>query len=211
MRTAWKRAGHGFTLIEILVVVVVICVLAGALFAVLLPAREAAARATCTNHLHQLAAAMGMYRQQHGAYPPHWRWGTRSTGEAGMITWQEILLPHVGSEEVFLCPSDPDTPPMSEQPVWEGGAQVYLSSYEYQRGVLEQDTSYEPREDPQQEEMRRENLRDAGTAARHDILLVCVHHGTGPRQAYDDEVQPLRCLLAHADGSITWEPLPERP
>jgi prepilin-type N-terminal cleavage/methylation domain-containing protein len=204
-----KRARHGFTLIEILVVVVVICVLIGALFAVLGAAREAAARTTCTNQLRQLATAMDMYRQQYGALPPHWRWGTRSTGEAGMITWQEILLPHVGSEEVFLCPSDPDTPPMSEQPVWDGKRWIHSGSYEYRQGLLRHDRSYEPQEDPEQEEMRRESLTEATAAARHGILFICRHHDSGPRRAHDAKVRPRRCLIAHEDGSVKWEPLPD--
>jgi prepilin-type N-terminal cleavage/methylation domain-containing protein len=205
-----KRAGHGFTLIEVLVVAVVLCVLLGALFAVLGSAREAAARTTCTNQLRQLATAMDMYRQQYGALPPHNYLGTRSTGEVEMITWQEILLPHVGAEEVFLCPSDPETPPMSEQPVWEGRGWVYSGSYEYRQGTLQEDRSYRPREDPDQEEMRRENLSEANVAARHDILLICKHHDRGGHRRTDEgELRPRRCLLAHADCSVTWEPLPE--
>ncbi len=209
MLTHRKRAAHGFTLLEVLVVAAVICVLVGVLFAVLGAAREAAARTTCTNQLRQLATAVDMYRQQHGALPPHSYLGTRSTGEAEMITWQEILRPHVGPEDVFLCPSDPDTPPMSEQPVWDGRCWMYSSSYEYRQGLLQQERVYKPREDPEQEEMRKEDLRKANAAARHDILFICNYHDSGPRRAYNEKVRPRRYLLAHGDGSVTWEPLPD--
>jgi prepilin-type N-terminal cleavage/methylation domain-containing protein len=204
-----KRAGHGFTLTEILVVVVVICVLAGALFAVLGSAREAAARTTCTNQLRQLAAAMDIYRQQHGALPPQFRWGTRITGDVGMITWEEILLPHVGSEEVFLCPSHPDARPISEWPWREGQVSMFGGSYEYPQGPLQDARYREPREDPEQEEARKKTLRRGATAARHGILLVCPHHEQGRRRTDEGELRPFRCLLAHADCSVTWEPLPE--
>jgi prepilin-type N-terminal cleavage/methylation domain-containing protein len=204
-----KRARHGFTLTEVLVVTVVICLLVGALLAVLGSTRKAAARTTCTNQLRQLATAMDMYRQQHGALPPHSYLGRRSTGEVGMITWQEILRPHVGPEEMFLCPSDPDTPPMSEQPVWDGRCWMHSSSYEYHQGLLQQARSYEPQEDPEQEEMRKESLTEATAAARHRILFICRHHDSGPRRAYEEKERPRRRLIAHEDGSVTWGPLPD--
>jgi hypothetical protein len=86
---------------------------------------------------------------------------------------------------------------------------MYSSSYEYIQDALQEDRFYEPQEDPEQEEARREILTEANAAARHDILFICIHHDSGPRQAYDEEVRPRRCLLAHGDSSVTWEPLPD--
>jgi len=183
-----KRGRRGFTLVEMLVVVVVICLLAGALFAVLRSAKEAAARTTCINHLHQLVAAMDLYRQQYGAYPPWGYGGIRSTGEFDLITWEDLLLPYVGSEEVFLCPTDAargDEPP---------------HSYEYPQGPLHEPRRQQSREDPEQEALRKATLKRARAAARHHILLDCPHHEQEP---------PVRRLLAQEDGSVTWEPLPE--
>src|SRR5262245_4119728 len=70
MRCAKRTAALGFTLVELLVVMAII----GVLVAMLLPgiqlARESARRASCINNLRQIGAAVHMYHDCNGAFPP---------------------------------------------------------------------------------------------------------------------------------------------
>ena len=83
-----------FSLVELLVVIAVI----GVLLALVLPAvqkvREAAARANCSNNLKQLALAIQMYHDQHGALPP-------SRIEDAWATWAVLLLPYLDQGNAY--------------------------------------------------------------------------------------------------------------
>lgn len=67
-----KRAnrGAGFTLVEILVVIVIIGLLAGITSTVLVSARNAARSSVVATQMSQLSMALDEYKNQYGEYPP---------------------------------------------------------------------------------------------------------------------------------------------
>jgi prepilin-type N-terminal cleavage/methylation domain-containing protein len=97
-----RTVRSGFTLIELLVVIAIIAVLIALLLPAVQQAREAARRATCRNHLKQLALAVHNYESAFGtlpinrygdyAYTSFWNYAYE---DSYSWSWLATILPYI--------------------------------------------------------------------------------------------------------------------
>lgn len=96
---------QGFTLMELLIVVVIIAVLAGIAFPVgrsmLAKSREAA----CLGNLRSLGVGFQLYLQDNNQKLPTLALGRENKSSEEPVL-ETILLPYVESEDAFKCPAD---------------------------------------------------------------------------------------------------------
>jgi len=96
----------GFTLTELLVVIVIIAILISLLMPAIQSAREAARRTQCANNLKQLGLALHNYHDSHGAFPPGYMILTEDNWNKDLEFdeqwgWAVFLLPYLDQQGLY--------------------------------------------------------------------------------------------------------------
>jgi prepilin-type N-terminal cleavage/methylation domain-containing protein/prepilin-type processing-associated H-X9-DG protein len=120
---------RGFTLIELLVVISVIAILAAILFPVFARARENARKTSCASNLKQLGLGLLQYTQDYDEKYPLRRFFPNGTPAGAAysssdavaanyddFSWRTVTQPYIKSEQLFVCPSNPDNNKASYDP-----------------------------------------------------------------------------------------------
>jgi prepilin-type N-terminal cleavage/methylation domain-containing protein len=110
--SARRPAAHGFTLVELLVVIAIIALLIGILVPALGAARAAAQAAKCKANLKGVATGLNLFADAykdkfptaHAVVP----WNN-NPGPNDTIGWMQQCIDQVGSKLVYRCPCYPDT------------------------------------------------------------------------------------------------------
>jgi prepilin-type N-terminal cleavage/methylation domain-containing protein/prepilin-type processing-associated H-X9-DG protein len=119
-RIACDYGSHGFSLIELLVVVAIIGILASLLLPAMSRAKSSALQIQCLGQNKQLAAALQMYAQDNREVLPWPNWGSSFQGwlytpandappqlSAPDVYAGGTLWPYIRTMQVYRCPADP--------------------------------------------------------------------------------------------------------
>lgn len=113
MRTQYLRPKAGFTLVELLTVIVIIGVLAGLSVVVISKARESSRNTTCINRLRQIGVALQLFASDHRGQIPWRSYEPENNPLEGKSQWHRWILElgYLDSTDgplrsnVFYCPS----------------------------------------------------------------------------------------------------------
>jgi prepilin-type processing-associated H-X9-DG protein len=98
---------RGFTIIEMLVIVVIAAILSALLVVGIGEARKFALRSSCMSNLSQLMIATKLYSADSDGYMPPYGFFHTTQYFANRAGWKGALMQYKASDDQFYCPADP--------------------------------------------------------------------------------------------------------
>ena len=101
---AFRRPPHGFTLVELLVVIVIITMLVGLLTPAIITARATARRTECMNNMKNLGDALIQFDLARDRFPGYANRMPGQTNADGMprpVSWAVMILPYIQRNDLW--------------------------------------------------------------------------------------------------------------
>lgn len=132
-----QREHHGFTLVELLVVITIIGILIALLLPAVQAAREAARNLQCGNNLKQIGLALHSFESQNKTLPPGTKGRIRFSNnydESGGYQWTYLLhflLPYLEQEGYYIAIGGPEfkTDLYFDKPSWDAVDHVGIPAW----------------------------------------------------------------------------------